>query len=102
MYSVRDYTVVKHVMASLPNCRPAPPSLLGLGAAALVIQTTTRAARRRLGLGPRARHVQGVSQPLGQALQGEIAVARLRARVLRDGGHARPQFGAYPRFLCLG
>ena len=80
----------------------AAPTLLGLRTAALVIQTTSLAAGRRLGLRARTRHVQGISQALGQPLQGEIAVACLRARVLRDGGHARAEFRAYPRFLWLG
>ena len=37
----------------------------------------------------------------GEPLERELAVARLRARVLGHGGHARPEFRAYPRFLCL-
>jgi hypothetical protein len=80
----------------------APAAFLGLRPLLFVIQATSLAARRRLGLGARARDVQRVSQPLGEPLQGELAVARLRARVLRHRGHARPQFRAYAGFLCLG
>ncbi len=40
-------------------------------------------------------------EPLGQALQRELAVAGLGARVLGDGGHARAELGTYPRFLFV-
>src|SRR4051794_13773678 len=82
----------------LVGVRLLPPPL-GVAAALLVIQPTSPAARGRLRLRPRARDVQGAVQPRGKPLESQFAVARLRSRVLRDGGHARPEFGAYPRFL---
>ena len=42
-----------------------------------------------------------VVEPLGQALQGQFAVARLRAGVLRHRRHPRAELRAYPRFLLL-
>ena len=84
--------------SGLVGVRFLPPAL-GVAATLLVIQPTPPATGRRLGLRPRARDVQGAVQPRGKALQRQFAVARLRSRVLRDGGHARPQFRAYARFL---
>ena len=105
MYSLEDYTVVKHVMAiadASPQSSTRRRALLVSPRRRFVIQPAALAARRRARLGARARHVQRAPQPLRQALERELAVARLRARVLRHGGHARAELGAYPRLLCLG
>ena len=100
MYALEDYTVVKHVMASLGLIVvDAPPRAFRIAAAALVVQPTSLAGHRRARLGPRARDVQRRREPLREPLQREVAVARLRARVLRHRGHARAELGADPLLL---
>ena len=82
--------------------RPGRRPLLRLAAPALVIQPTSLAPAVGF-VFVRGRGTCSASlQPLRQPLQRELAVARLRARVLRDRGHARAELRAYPRFLCLG
>ena len=100
MYALEDYTVVKHVMASLVLIViHAPPPALRLAAAALVVQPAAAARRRRPRLRARARDVQRGGQPLREPLERQLAVARLRARVLRHRGHARAELGRHARLL---
>ena len=55
----------------------------------------------RLGGAPRALHRQRALEPPAQALERQLAVARLAARVLRDGAHDRAQARRDPLALLL-
>src|SRR3954453_23606211 len=66
-----------------------PPRGLALAPAALLLEPPLAARPGRLRRPPRARHVQRIAQTIAQALERELAVARLPARVLGHRGHAR-------------
>ena len=93
MYAVEEYTNVKHVMASLGLVLVRAPAAaaLDVAAALLRVQPALAARLRRLGRGARAPDLQGVGEPLRQALERQLAIAHLGPGVLRRGGHARAQ-----------
>jgi hypothetical protein len=51
---------------------------------------------------PRAVDVQRAVEPVGEALERELAVARLGPRILRDGGHARARARTHASLLFVG
>src|SRR4051812_29413733 len=71
--------------ARAPALRLAPP--------ALVLLTPAATACRRARLGARLGHLERVREPGREPLQRQIAVARLRAGVLRHRGHPSAQSG---------
>ena len=91
----------RHGVAQLVRAAVAALAL-EVAAPTFVIQPTALAPRRRPGLRALGRHVERLAQLLRQALQRQLAVARLRARVLGDRGHARTKTCAYAGFLCVG
>ena len=96
MYAVEEYTNVKHVMAIArlrrSRCSRAARGggrALDVAAALLRVEPALAARLRRLGRRPRAADLQRVGEPLRQALERQLAVAHLRARVLRRRGDPR-------------
>ena len=90
----RTTPCVKHVMASLEldrSARAGGARAWSRRAALLGLEPAPLDAGRRAGRGARPRHLERVGEPRGQALERELAVARLRARVLRGGGHPRAE-----------
>src|SRR6476469_2161352 len=86
--------------ATLTQVR-APPGGLSLAGAALLLQAAFAARLRRLGGPAAARHVQCAREALPQPLERQLAVARLAARVLCHGRHARPAAGHDAALLLL-
>src|SRR5689334_23369358 len=75
------------------------PCLLDVAAPALGVQPALLGRLRGPGALPRATHLERVRKPTGQALQRELAVAQLRARVLRAGGDPRAEPALDARLL---
>src|SRR5439155_21920302 len=67
-----------------------PPPTLELGPPPLRRQPPLARRRRRLGGPPPPRHSQRRREPRAQPLERQLAVPRLRARVLSDGHDPRP------------
>src|SRR3954451_9839803 len=67
-----------------------PARRLALALTPLLVEPALPARLGRPRLASRARHMKGAAQPLAEPLEGGLAISRLPAGVLRDGGHARP------------
>ena len=101
MYALEDYTSVKHVDGvALPSPvvtgAAASASSRRGGACPPAASGATAAVGRVLVRGRGTCSARG--EALREPLERELAVARLRARVLRHGGHARAELG---RHACL-
>ena len=84
--------------ALILRCGPAALAL-ALGAPALGFQPPRTRGLRRLRRSPHARDLERPREAYSQPFERERAVARLAARVLRDGAHDRPAARRDPRLL---
>jgi hypothetical protein len=74
---------------------------LQLGAPTLSLEAAISGSTRRLGRAPPAPRAQPVRDPLLQALQRQLAVPRLAARVLGDRGDPWPVAGTQAALLLV-